>query len=81
MELTTGKWSTKKLAEWFGIRPNSLSRNKEKKLKELKEFADFKITDTGKILIIKVKIPYYHKPNSKTYQYYLDTVPKAWRYN
>lgn len=34
-------YSNKELAEWFGITANSFSNQKEKKLKELRAFADF----------------------------------------
>ncbi len=34
-------YSNKELAEWFGITANSFSNQKQKKLEELKTFADF----------------------------------------
>lgn len=79
MELTVGIWSNKKLAEWFGIKANTLSHSKEKRLKELEEYAVFEILKTGKIRIIEVKTAFYR--NQKTYDYYKKKVPKAWRYN
>ena len=39
LELKT--YSNKELAEWFGITANSFSNQKQKKLEELKTFADF----------------------------------------
>ena len=79
LELTEGIWTIKNLAEWFGMKPNSLSHNKEKKLKELKEYADFEITKSGKIKIIKVKKTTYEKNN--VYNYYKENIPRVWRYN
>ena len=52
------------LAEWFGIQVNSFRARKEKKLEELKNFADFKVVDSKKVYIIKVYKPVYVKKKS-----------------
>ena len=80
-ELVTGTFSNKDIADCFGIKQNTFYKNKEKKLKELKNFANYEITPTGKIKIKEVKIPVYVKPTSKAFKYYLETVPKAWTYD
>ena len=41
MQLKVGKMTNKELAEWFGIKPNSFTQHKKKKLEELKEFCFF----------------------------------------
>ncbi len=52
--LIQGICSNATIARWMGIAPSSFCANKQKKLEELKYYADFEITDTGKINIIKV---------------------------
>lgn len=68
------------LAEWFDIKPNYLSRNKAKKLKELESFARFEVVKT-KVRILEIYQPYYIKKSTRTYEYYKSEVPKAWRVN
>lgn len=41
MELTTGVWTNRMLAEWFEIKENTFRSKKKQKLQELKEYADF----------------------------------------
>lgn len=65
IELKEGKITNKDLAEWFGIKPMTLSKNKEKKLKELEAFAEF-YEDKGKIVITKILNPIYTKQASKS---------------
>ena len=60
MELRLGKMTNKELAEWFGITPNTLSKYKDRKLKELEYFADFH-EEKGKVVIEKIKNPVYTK--------------------
>ena len=55
MGLREGKISNKELAEWFGISANSFSKNKEKKLEELKYFAEFHIDNKNHVIIDKMK--------------------------
>ena len=57
--LTTGKKSNKQIAEWMGIRPQTFSNSKDVYLEKLKRYADYIITDKGKIEILEVKEPYY----------------------
>ena len=41
MQLKLGKMTNKELAEWFGVKPNTFTQYKKKKLEELKEFCFF----------------------------------------
>ena len=64
MELENKKYTCKEIAEWFEISPNNFSKNKEKRLEELSQYAEFKIGYTPKgrisfIEIINVKVPIY----------------------
>ena len=67
MELKQGYMTNAELAEWFGIQVNSFRARKEKKLEELKNFADFKVVDSKKVYIIKVYKPVYVKKKSNDY--------------
>lgn len=60
IELTTGLKTNKELAEWFGIIPNSFCRSKNKKLEELKLFAEYHL-EKDKVFIDEVLIPVYSK--------------------
>lgn len=77
-ELTTGKFKITELAEWFGIKVSSLKSTKEKKLEELKEFADYELVSSHQILITKVKYPFYVKKNSKNYEIIKKQITKTW---
>lgn len=78
-ELKVGKISNQELAEWFGIKPASFSKNKATKLEELKLFADYEIDEkTNKIIITKVISPIYQKLGSKTYQKVKEKVDEIW---
>lgn len=81
MELTVGIWTIKDLANWFGIKPNTLSHTKQKRFQELEEYANFEILKSGKVQIKEVKKPFYTKKKSLVYSYYQTEVPKVWRYN
>ena len=61
-------WTFKDLAKWFGIKPNTFSKQKQDRLEELKEYADYEITDGGKVDIFRVKKYFYKK--DPIYQYY-----------
>lgn len=73
VELKPGYISNKDLALWFGIKPNSFAHAKNKKLEQLKKYADYEIIDK-KIKINKVHIPYY----SKSYTQVLNNMDKYW---
>lgn len=58
------------LSEWFGLKPNTITKNPErrqKRLKILELYADFHIETVGKsgkktcVIIDKVRIPVYSK--------------------
>lgn len=76
-ELTTGKKSNKELAAWFDITPNSFSRNKEIKLKELERFAEFHL-EGKKIVIDKVLCPYYSKQGSRAFEMIKNKIDETW---
>ena len=40
-ELKLGIMTNKELATWFGIQPVTFSKNKQKKLEQLRAYADF----------------------------------------
>lgn len=79
-ELREGKISYKDLAEWFGIGAQGLNNNKEKKLEELKNFAEYEINEKGKIIITKVINPYYKKKDD-TYQKVVNKIDEVWNKN
>lgn len=72
MLLKVGIWNLKDLSQWFGIKPNTFSKQKQERLEELKEYADYEITDGGKVNIIKIK-KFFYKKNS-VYQYYKEQI-------
>lgn len=76
-QLVAGKISGKELADWFGITQNSLSKNKNHKLAELKFFADFH-TEGSKVVIDKVLIPEYSKVSNKNYQKIKEKIDPIW---
>ena len=80
IELKEGKITNKDLAEWFGVKPKTLSQNKENKLKELKYFAEF-YEERGKIVITKVLNPIYNKQVSKNYEIIKDSFTEEWAPN
>ena len=77
-ELTTGKFKLSELAEWFGIKIASFNSAREKKLEELKEFADYELISKQQIQITKVKYPIYVKKHSKNYEIIKKQIPKTW---
>ena len=77
-QLTVGKFKLSEIAEWFGIKVTSFNAAKEKKLEELKEFADYELVSTHQIQITKVKYPFYVKKNSKNYEIIKKQITKTW---
>jgi hypothetical protein len=80
MLLTAGKKTNKELAKWFGIRPDTLSKNKVKKLKELENFACFHL-EKGKIVIDEVLEPEYSKKGGENYQKVKREIDPTWNAN
>lgn len=80
IELQKGAYTQKILAEWFGIAYSTLRNNKAKYLEELKEYAEYELTESGKINIKYVKIPVYVKKDSN-YQKVKKVVPEYWSKN
>lgn len=77
MELHTGKYLNKDLAEWFGISQGSFNTKKEKKLEELKDFAEFHL-EGKKVVIDRVLVPTYSKRGSETYQKIKEKIDEVW---
>lgn len=70
MELQPKKYKQKELAEWFGINYNSFRMSRDKKLEELKDYADFEIEynpTSKRITSINVK-KVYHNVYYKSYK-------------
>ena len=77
MVLKEGVIKNKDLAVWFGVKPNSFAHTKEKKLEELKEYADFEMVN-GKVNILKVIQPIYVKKGSKNYEFTKKKTRELW---
>lgn len=79
-ELELKVYSNKELAEWFGITANSFSNQKQKKLEELKAFADFEQVGNKqkKIKIKKIYEPIYRKRGSQAYEKIRKVFDKTW---
>lgn len=58
-QLTLGIWKSKDLAEWFGVIPNYFSKNKKKKLEELKEYCSFEDLGHKGVKINEIYNAYY----------------------
>ena len=78
MGLREGKISNKELAEWFGISANSFSKNKEKKLEELKYFAEFHIDNKNHVIIDKVYNDVYNRQGKANYQKIKEKIDNVW---
>ena len=63
-ELKLGKITLKELASWFNIGYSSIRNKREKYLKELEEYADFKFTERGGVEVINIYIPVYVKKDN-----------------
>jgi hypothetical protein len=69
MELHLGRMSNKDLAEWFGIKPNSFTQHKRKKLEELKNFCFFEEVYGG-VNIMAIINPTYVKNSQQIREVY-----------
>ena len=63
MELHLGKMTNKELAEWFGLKPSSMTRLKKQKLEELKNYAIFEEVYGGVEITAIIKDTYNKKDN------------------
>ena len=73
-------YNNKQLAEWFGINPVSLSRERMKYLNKLAAFADFE--EIGKrIKITKVYMAEYDKEYYSNYGKIKNKIPQVWNDN
>ena len=77
MELHEGRMSIKELSEWFGLKPETLSKSsqkaKDKKFNILEVYADYHF-EGKKLFIDKVKYPTY----SKAFEIIEEEMPKRW---
>ena len=73
-------YTSKELAEWFGISPTSFYKYREKKLEELKAFADFEQVGNKqkKIKITYIYEPVYSKQGSANFKKIKDQVDEVW---
>ena len=80
MELKLGKMTNKDLAEWFGISPNSLSKNITAKLEELKYFDNYHLEGKKKkkVVIDEILEPVYQKRGSETYNKVKNNIDNVW---
>ena len=63
MKLKIGKMTNKELAEWFGIKPESMTKTKKKKLEELQNYAFFEEIYGGVNITGIIKEEYNKKDN------------------
>jgi len=73
-------YNNKQLAEWFGINPSTLSRNRQEYLEILKDFVSYE--EVGKrIKVLEVYIPEYDKHWNSNYGKVRNKVPEVWNAN
>lgn len=79
-ELKLGIMTNKELATWFGIQPATFSKNKEKKLEELKAYADFEQVGNKqtKINIKQIYEPVYQKKGSQSFEIIKNKFDTVW---
>lgn len=80
-KLQLGEIKISTLADWFGIKKESLYRTKQKKLEELKLFCDYELISNTKINITNIYNPTYEKSVSENYKKIKQEVPKIWKVN
>lgn len=73
MQLKLGIMTLAELAEWFGISHNTIRHTKEKRLKLLKEFADYHMEGRS-VCIDAIHIPEYNK----AYDVIKEELPNEW---
>ena len=80
MELQEGQIYTNiQLAQWFGIKVNYFNHVKEKKLLQLRQyFADYQMTNKGKIKILKVYNPIYTKRGARVKAIIHENFDRIW---
>ena len=75
MKLTEGKIKSTELAEWFGIKPQTLRTTKEKRYEILKDYCDFEEVYGG-VLVSEVYCDTYSKVSPKSI--IKDKVKECW---
>lgn len=78
-------YSNSQIAEWFGLKSRKFTNKgqKEKKLEQLKLFADYELVGdkTKKIFIKEVYEPVYSKKGSQNFQIINNNLEKYWKDN
>lgn len=77
IQLKLGIMTMQELCAWFHIKRNTYYHSKEKKLEELKIFADFEKIYNG-VNITNIKIPIYAKKGSRAYNIIRDNFSNTW---
>lgn len=79
-KLETKIYSNKEIAEWFNCSAGYFSQTKEKKLEQLKAYADFELVGNKqkKIKINKVYEQEYHKKGSYAYEVIKSKLDETW---
>lgn len=77
MELKLGKMTSKEIASWFGLSYAYFRNHKEKKLEELKLFAEFDEVYGG-VNIKEIYEPIYQKQLGKTKQMVVSKIDQVW---
>lgn len=67
------------LAEWFGVRRETMSRQKQKYLNYLKLFADYEPVGKTRVRITKIINPEFNKEKIKEYNIILQTINDYWQ--
>lgn len=80
-ELQLGEIKISDLSDWFGIKKNSFSKAKQKKMEELKLFCDYELVSKTKISITNIYSPIYEKSASENYEKIKQEIPKIWKVN
>ena len=83
MQLKLGKMTNTELAEWFGIKNQSFKNSKQKKLQELKLYADFEEVYGGVIItkILNKDNVEYSKQGSQNYELVKSSFNEEWNDN
>ena len=68
-ELHEGFMSNQELADWFGIKPITVSKNKTAWLSKLTDYCDYKAVRGG-AMISNIKLPIYIKNKNSIKVYY-----------
>ena len=77
MELKLGKMTNAELAAWYNITLGSYNNNRQKKLQELRQYADFTVVRGG-VVINQIYYKTYLRNQSKIGQEVRTRLPEVW---